>query len=155
MSNYRKKPTVVEAVLYYGNVDTGLLGIMGASFEEGRPQWIDDAQVPYNRDAEKPPTGKWWVVKEGIMIGTLEGHHIASPGDYIIKGIKGELYPVKPDIFKRLHDQIVTQNELINILGLQPDKHNGYDFEERYETHNGVWIDDDNGNFRFEWYVTE
>lgn len=35
----------------------------------------------------------------GIMIGTLEGSMLAAPGDYIIKGVKGEFYPCKPDIF--------------------------------------------------------
>ena len=35
-----------------------------------------------------------------FMIRTLEGEHIASVGDYIIKGVKGEFYPCKPDIFE-------------------------------------------------------
>ena len=38
-----------------------------------------------------------------VKIKTLEGEHIASPGDYIIKGIKGEFYPCKPDIFEKLY----------------------------------------------------
>ena len=36
----------------------------------------------------------------GLTIHTLEGDHLARWGDYIIKGIKGEFYPCKPDIFK-------------------------------------------------------
>jgi hypothetical protein len=40
------------------------------------------------------------------IIPTLEGQHIANEGDYIIKGVKGEFYPCKPDIFKLTYDEI-------------------------------------------------
>lgn len=39
-------------------------------------------------------------------IETLEGVHIATEGDYIIKGIKGEFYPCKPDIFKITYEEV-------------------------------------------------
>ena len=39
-----------------------------------------------------------------FMIRTLEGEHIASTGDYIIKGLRGEFYPCKPDIFEKTYD---------------------------------------------------
>lgn len=39
-----------------------------------------------------------------LIIPTLEGDHIASIGDYIIKGVNGELYPCKPDIFCKTYD---------------------------------------------------
>jgi hypothetical protein len=39
-------------------------------------------------------------------IQTLEGGHIVSPGDYIIKGIKGEHYPCKPDIFEATYEKV-------------------------------------------------
>ena len=39
-----------------------------------------------------------------LKIPTLEGDHFADVGDYIIKGIKGEFYPCKPDIFKLTYD---------------------------------------------------
>ena len=39
-------------------------------------------------------------------IATLEGGHIVSPGDYIIKGIKGEHYPCKPDIFEATYEKV-------------------------------------------------
>ena len=42
-------------------------------------------------------------VKAELMIGTLEGPHKCSPGDYIIQGIKGEFYPCKPDIFEKTY----------------------------------------------------
>lgn len=41
-----------------------------------------------------------------LIIPTLEGDHTASPGDWIIRGIKGEYYPCKPDIFVQSYDCI-------------------------------------------------
>ena len=41
-----------------------------------------------------------------IIIKTLEGEHKASLGDWIIKGIKGEFYPCKPDIFKETYEEV-------------------------------------------------
>ncbi len=47
------------------------------------------------------------VAKEGtIIIPTLEGQHIASNLDYIIKGVKGEIYPCKPDIFELTYEKV-------------------------------------------------
>jgi len=44
-----------------------------------------------------------WDCDETI-IPTLEGGHVASPGDWIIKGIAGEFYPCKPEIFEATYD---------------------------------------------------
>jgi len=44
--------------------------------------------------------------KETILILTLEGMMEAQAGDYIIKGINGEFYPCKPDIFKKTYEEI-------------------------------------------------
>ncbi len=42
----------------------------------------------------------------GIHISTLEGDMIASPGDWIIRGVAGEFYPCKPDIFEQTYEQV-------------------------------------------------
>ena len=42
----------------------------------------------------------------GLIIPTLEGDHVAQKGDYIIKGLKGEYYPCKPDIFNMKYVEI-------------------------------------------------
>lgn len=42
----------------------------------------------------------------GLVIHTLEGDMLASPGDWIIKGVKGEFYPCKPDIFELTYDEV-------------------------------------------------
>ena len=50
-------------------------------------------------DADSPPCE--------LFINTLEGNHHVSVGDYIIQGINGELYPCKPDIFKKTYEMVV------------------------------------------------
>ena len=44
----------------------------------------------------------------GIVIHTLEGDMRADPEDWIIKGVKGEFYPCKPDIFEATYDEVTT-----------------------------------------------
>lgn len=48
----------------------------------------------------------------GVVIATLEGAMHASLGDYIIKGVEGEFYPCKPDIFAKTYE-VVSQEEVI------------------------------------------
>ena len=43
-----------------------------------------------------------------LCIYTLEGSHQANIGDYIIKGVNGEFYPCKPDIFEKTYDIVTT-----------------------------------------------
>jgi hypothetical protein len=46
-----------------------------------------------------------------LMVNTLEGPMRASEGDFIIKGIKGEFYPCKPDIFKVTYEEVNNKNQ--------------------------------------------
>lgn len=73
---YRKKPVVVEAALWHGSRAE-------LSFFE---DWIGPSKVRLRGNK--------------LEIATLEGKITAAKGDYIIKGVKGEFYPCKPDIFK-------------------------------------------------------
>ena len=88
---FRKKPVVIEAF---------------QMTEERRasnadwPEWMHQA---WQLDREAP--GSLYPTEEGtgdgtLSIGTLEGPHLVSWGDWIIRGVKGELYPCKPDIFE-------------------------------------------------------
>jgi hypothetical protein len=93
MSNYRKKPVVIQAVQFI-EVKDGL-----AKFDfnmDQPPEWLYSSQIA---PCPRPPEGFWCVEADHLVIGTLEGMHIASPGDFIIRGLAGELYPCKPDIF--------------------------------------------------------
>lgn len=51
------------------------------------------------------------TMHEHGYIDTLEGGHNVCPGDWIITGIKGEIYPCKPDIFKQTYDEVTTFQE--------------------------------------------
>lgn len=44
----------------------------------------------------------------GITIRTLEGDMTASPGDWIIRGVQGEFYPCKPDIFEATYEPVTS-----------------------------------------------
>jgi hypothetical protein len=86
-AQFRKKPVVIEA--WQWNADIW-----------GMPNWI-----PAYRDAN----GRQCVIEAHnghMMIPTLEGDHDASPGDWIIRGVKGELYPCKPDIFEATYEPV-------------------------------------------------
>ena len=47
-----------------------------------------------------------WKVPGGLVIKTLEGEHLANIGDYIIRGVHGEFYPCKPDIFRETYEEV-------------------------------------------------
>lgn len=81
---YRKKPVIIEAVQWSGNNLNEILDFM------------KDKQPNYYEDDEQ----------KLLTIQTLEGNMIASVGDYIIKGVQGEFYPCKPDIFKKTYEVV-------------------------------------------------
>ena len=81
MAKFRKKPIVIEAIQWIG----------GSSIHKIRSLNIHYVVKRYNDGT--------------LIIKTLEGDHVASLGDWIIKGVKGELYPCKPDIFEMTYEQ--------------------------------------------------
>lgn len=101
----RKKPVIVEAIQWNGkNV------VEVYNFLED-----EHAETQY----EVNTSGKNFYIKfengacrlGTLMIKTLEGEHKASIGDYIIKGVNGEFYPCKPDIFEKTYE-IVNDDEI-------------------------------------------
>ncbi|HBA72229.1 MAG TPA: hypothetical protein DCZ63_08595 [Geobacter sp.] len=78
VKSYRKKPVVIEALQFDGNFNEIEKFVGGdAEFRQGE-----------------------------LIVATLEGPLHASPKDYIIKGIKGEFYPCKPDIFEATYEPV-------------------------------------------------
>lgn len=55
---------------------------------------------------KKPVVVEAYQTDEEMIIHTLEGDMVASKGDYIITGVKGEKYPCKPDVFKKTYEPI-------------------------------------------------
>ena len=100
---YRKKPVVVEAIQWTGKNLQELKNFVGDSLEYD----VMDAA---------------WEVGKGpvivnVRIQTLEGIHHASVGDFIIKGIRGEFYPCKPDIFAKTYESasLTPPNEWVSV----------------------------------------
>lgn len=103
---HRKKPLEIEAWRYG---------------EEATPEW---GHVAFESGVLRlTPNGE-------AKVRTLEGSMTARKGDYIVKGIKGELYPVKPDIFEATYESVDAQkdwraavteaNDLLNdVIGLE------------------------------------
>lgn len=87
MAKYRKKPVVIEAIKFIDTIER----------IEELSDFIDNQ--PLRIDYKNPD-------KPVLKINTLEGEHIASIGDYIIKGVKGEFYPCKPDIFEMTYELV-------------------------------------------------
>lgn len=79
IKKYRKKPVVIEAVQWVGNN-------------------LSDIETFIGRSVKNKETT--------IVIRTLEGDMEASIGDYIIKGVNGEFYPCKPDIFDKTYEEV-------------------------------------------------
>lgn len=91
---FRKRPVVIYAVQFDGTVES--YQSICAAFPD-RSREI----LPMDRDGDR--LGR-------LGIPTLEGGHIASPGDWIIQGVKGELYPCKPDIFEMTYERVEPLN---------------------------------------------
>jgi len=96
MTKYIKKPVEIEAFQYDGD-------LKGSNGEYYVPEWavkaFKDGIMYYDSlDCNTPPCE--------LFIRTLEGNHHVSVGDYVIKGVKGELYPCKPDIFEETYEEV-------------------------------------------------
>lgn len=87
---YRKKPVIIEAIQFEDNSDRiiEIHEFMGG----------DTTRVNYE-DKDNPY----------LKIETLEGIMKASVGDYIIKGVNGEFYPCKPDIFEKTYERVIDE----------------------------------------------
>jgi len=84
---FRKRPVIIEAeqfVVWDLKKVPPFIELHGVTF----PIYKNDNKEPY------------------LVIPTLEGQHIASNLDYIIKGIEGELYPCKPNIFENTYEKV-------------------------------------------------
>jgi len=81
---FRKKPVIIEAIQWDGESET----LAELSEFTGQRRLRFDPE------------------RETLIIETLEGNHIATKGDWIIKGVKGECYPCKPDIFELTYELV-------------------------------------------------
>lgn len=82
---YRKKPVIIDAVQWIGSNISEIVVFSKGAFDI---KLYETAQIP------------------DITIKTLEGDMKVSFNDYIIKGLSGEFYPCKPDIFVKSYDEV-------------------------------------------------
>jgi hypothetical protein len=94
MSKFRKKPVVIEAVQFDPCKYQDILDWIGSA-------WPNDHNAPAGVYGNNE-NGVFVAV--GMWIKTLEGKMDAMPQDWIIRGIKGEFYPCKPDIFAATYE---------------------------------------------------
>lgn len=94
IKEYRKKPVVIEAVQWTGENMGDILGFFGG--------------CALREDQD-------------IIINTLEGEMRARPGDWIIKGVKGEFYPCKPDIFAATYEAADGPSASLRMTGPNSD----------------------------------
>ncbi|MFN3005124.1 hypothetical protein [Mycolicibacterium wolinskyi] len=93
---YRKKPVEIEAMQFDGTVESANRVLA----------WIGGDDAEARRAHRHEP-------RAGIVIKTLEGEMLTAPGDYVIRGVQGEFYPCKPDIFSATYDSAKS-------IGLHP-----------------------------------
>jgi hypothetical protein len=89
MKKYRKKPVIIEAIQWDGTLSS--LDEIQKCFKN-----IETSSCEISEQAVNS-----WSIK------TLEGSHRVIPTDYIIKGIKGEFYPCKADIFEMTYEEVL------------------------------------------------
>lgn len=88
---FRKKPVVIEAIMWNGNNLKEIIAFTGLHPSAEKWTWQEYENV---------------VRTEGLKIFTFEGPYMATIGDMIIKGVHGEFYPCKPDIFDKTYDAV-------------------------------------------------
>lgn len=91
MSKFRKKPVVIEAVLWNGKNFDEVMNFMH-EFHGSKFNYENAEELAHTTNE--------------ITISTLEGVMTASKGDWIIKGVNGEFYPCKPDIFEKTYELV-------------------------------------------------
>jgi hypothetical protein len=94
---YRKKPVVIEAVQWTGENQRAMFDFLTTSTNKN---------ITLEEDTFRIDLVNGSCQVGNLMIKTLEGEMKASIGDYIIKGVKGEFYPCKPDIFEKTYEEV-------------------------------------------------
>lgn len=132
MTQFRKKPIVIEATQWFKNGDHPRDGADTFTGDDGLQHRCEGRMVRYYRhpndsgarecggplvakgiativiDASAPSLGSGCghTMHNHGWIDTKEGGHVVCPGDWIITGVKGEVYPCKPDIFAATYEPV-------------------------------------------------
>ena len=97
---YKKKPVVIDAVQWTGNNHREIFDFL--------------TENVFDKESMKVTGDNFYIdhtkVEGGLIIKTLEGEHLATIGDYIIRGVQGEYYPCKEDIFLQTYEKVEDTN---------------------------------------------
>ena len=109
---YKKKPVVIEAIQWSG--ENNINAII---------EWLGDNLI--SEESNVGTVGRW--------IKTLEGNMMISYGDYIIKGVNGEFYPCKPDIFEKTYEKVAeSSKEIADTVVTDEEIDNFYPIKSEY-----------------------
>ena len=92
---FRKRPVVIEACQWFEV----------SEYVEGTKRLVDYYRSP-SLDGQRQCQHCQRIMHDHGWVDTLEGGHIVCPGDWIIRGVKGEIYPCKPDIFEKTNEPV-------------------------------------------------
>ena len=102
---YKKRPVVIEAMQLDGEIrdwHAVYLWIESNTLGSFEPLSVIEGRKPY------PASGVSVDPRDGrLIISTLEGLHWADPGDWIIRGVRGEFYPIKDAIFRETYEPVL------------------------------------------------
>lgn len=109
---YRKKPVVVEASIWIKNGDHPQDDCEMITSETSGSQFLAEGKIVrrFRRpdvDGAEPCQHCTLGMDVHGWIDTKEGGHIVCPHDYVITGVKGEMYPCKPDIFEMTYEKVI------------------------------------------------
>ena len=99
MAYFRKKPVVIRAVQWHGKNQREMFDFLTNNEKENDAVTLEEVTFRIDLVNGGCQTGN-------LVIKTLEGEMTASIGDFIIKGISGEFYPCKPDIFEKTYELV-------------------------------------------------
>ena len=96
VNKYVKIPVVIQAIQWTGENHRNIYDFLTGTTGEAMSSSGDNFYIDHDK------------VSAGLVIKTLEGDILARVDDYIVKGVRGEFYPIKPDIFEILYNPVAT-----------------------------------------------
>ncbi|MEG0260548.1 MAG: hypothetical protein RR651_11810 [Lysinibacillus sp.] len=97
MPKYRKKPVVIDAIQFTNDTETIIRVV----------EWVEDLDMSTSMIGMNATVIN--IREHGYFIDTLEGKMKVDFNDYVIKGIAGEFYPCKPEIFEQTYEKVDTE----------------------------------------------
>ncbi|KOG31365.1 hypothetical protein [Streptomyces resistomycificus] len=106
MKRFRKRPVEIDAVQLRPATWSDVIEFVG-DFPDGmRGVYLDENNEPQDYFTADGPDGR--AARIGLLIPTLEGTMLALEDDWIIRGVRGELYSCRADIFRETYEEVAS-----------------------------------------------